>query len=233
MRRLAAILIVSAAASLTSLQQAVAQVCNPGGSPAENVRDRACNRPGLWVQEGIYRYYNGPEVTEPEPLEPEYRLTLLEELLRNLFAQLNVRPRGAQGGIIGILLLQPLVPQAQQLVPEFRRVVTCPVFRGPEVVFVHQFHRDQVPGFFRDLELESARDVDHLWLDLESRYHEEACHSRRRGFGKLLRNLTNPFQYPIAAMRILGKRPVHRKRPEERPLMASMLYIFGRPTGEA
>ncbi len=72
--------------------QAIAQQqqIDPGNSPAENVRSRGARRPGLMVQAGIARRQNGPDVTLTEPPRPEYRLTFVNELLRNLFSQLNV-----------------------------------------------------------------------------------------------------------------------------------------------
>jgi SAM-dependent methyltransferase len=96
----------------------------------------------------------------------------------------------------------------------------------------HQIHRDRVAAFFPGLSLTAVTDIDHLWLDLEDEYHEEACHKEHKGLGKLARNLMNPFQYPIAAMRILGGRPVHRRKPDDRPLMASTLFVFSRPAVE-
>jgi hypothetical protein len=67
-----------------------AQFVDPGNSPGENVGSPGARRPGLLVQAGIGRYQEGPEITRPAPMDPEFRLNLLNDLLRNIFAQLNV-----------------------------------------------------------------------------------------------------------------------------------------------
>lgn len=69
---------------------AQAQYVDPGGSPTENVANRGASRPGLRVQAGIASHRFGPEITQSASPDPEYRVILLEELIRNLFAQLNV-----------------------------------------------------------------------------------------------------------------------------------------------
>lgn len=80
-----------------ALQQAFAQGADPGASPMENLRARGAHRPGLWVQQGIARHQFGPEVSRSATPDPEYRLAILDELLRNLFAQLNALVRFVPG----------------------------------------------------------------------------------------------------------------------------------------
>jgi len=100
---------------------ASAQVADPGGSPVENLRNRGAHRPGLRVQAGIARHNQGPDISDPGPADPEYRIAALDELLRNLFAQLNVlidflpsildpgtTPGGGGGGGVNDLVMTEL-----------------------------------------------------------------------------------------------------------------------------
>ncbi len=83
-------LVACCAGVLLGTTVADAQFVDPGGSPTENVANRGAARPGLRVQAGIASHRFGPEITQTATPDPEYRVVLLEELLRNLFAQLNV-----------------------------------------------------------------------------------------------------------------------------------------------
>ncbi len=69
---------------------ALAQFVDPGNSPGENTSSPGARRPGLLVQAGIVRHQQGPEITDPAIPDPNFRRILLNDLLQNIFAQLNV-----------------------------------------------------------------------------------------------------------------------------------------------
>jgi hypothetical protein len=99
-------IIIAAAVWLCGASGATAQFLDSGGGPAENNGNRGSRAPGILVREGITNFLQGPEITRPEPVKPNYRLLLTDELLRNVFAQLNV-----------LISLLPTVLQPGNVVP--------------------------------------------------------------------------------------------------------------------
>ena len=90
----------------------------------------------------------------------------------------------------------------------------------------HHIHRDDVCGLFPSLKLRHVADIDALWLDFKETYDSEVCH-RRRGSGReLLLSVLNPFKYPVALSEKVLHRPFHRRRINQRPIMATTLYLF-------
>lgn len=92
----------------------------------------------------------------------------------------------------------------------------------------HHFLAGEIPKLFPTLRHTASREIDHLWLDLRDGYDRAVMGRRRRGWRETLVNLANPFKYPVAAAELLGGRPFHRSRPEDRPLVATRLYLFER-----
>ncbi len=93
----------------------------------------------------------------------------------------------------------------------------------------HQLHRDDVASLFPDLDLVKVLDVDHLWLDLDARYRTEALRPASAERPLVEAAGAAALRLPLLALRLLGRRPVHRRRPEDRPLMATHLFVFQRP----
>jgi hypothetical protein len=90
----------------------------------------------------------------------------------------------------------------------------------------HHFHVDEIPGMFSGLGCILAEDIDSLWLDLDERYQREAFARDRSDGWRKMRSLLNPWLHPLVLARLLGRRPVFRKRLDDRPLMARYLFVF-------
>jgi SAM-dependent methyltransferase len=155
-----------------------------------------------------------------ESFEVVFSINALDHVYDPAVAASQMQALLAHGGRLVLVVNVHLTRWSRSYFSRFYRYVDPP--------HPHHFHVDRVPEFFPQLKLIMRRDVDDLWLDLEAGYKADVFGRKRRDPWKLLRNLTNPFQYPLALARILGKRPVHRRRPGDRPLMAGMLYVFRR-----
>ena len=90
MRRMFVLSILSLSALLGSASIATGQFIAGGNGPGANVRERQNRQPGMMVRAGIARHVLGPDITARESPDPEYRLTLLNELISNVLAQLNL-----------------------------------------------------------------------------------------------------------------------------------------------
>jgi SAM-dependent methyltransferase len=90
----------------------------------------------------------------------------------------------------------------------------------------HQFHEDDVPRLFPSLNEIHREDVDHHWLAVERAFALSSGGGRRLAVLRTVVDVLNPFQLPLTAARVLARRPLHRAKETDEPLMVAMLYVL-------
>lgn len=155
------------------------------------------------------------------PFDVIFMVNALDHVRSPDRAAANLSGLLAQGGHLVLLLNVHTTRTAQRYFALFHRLIDPP--------HPHQIHRDDVPTLFADLHLVGVQDIDHLWLDLDARYRAEALRSDPTRRPLIDTALATTLRAPLALSRLLARRPVHRRRPRDRPLMATFLYLFERP----
>lgn len=156
----------------------------------------------------------------PAPFDVVFLINALDHVRSPARAALNLSRLVAPGGHLVLVLNAHTTRVARGYFALFHHLIDPP--------HPHQIHRDDVPAWFPELRLVAQQDIDHLWLDLDARYHAEALRPAGPESHWLAGLGAKALRVPLLAARLLGRRPVHRRRPTDRPLVVACLYLFRR-----
>ena len=93
----------------------------------------------------------------------------------------------------------------------------------------HHFRLADVGELFPSYRVRKMADIDHLFISREREYQSKVLRRSGINWKKAIAYLMNPFRYPIAFSRVIGNRPVCRKKHNQKSIFSTYLFVFEKP----
>lgn len=90
----------------------------------------------------------------------------------------------------------------------------------------HHFRSRELFALFPGYKVIKEEDIDILHLSQRDLYREKVLKKKNAGWNSTIRILLNPFKYPMVFTRLFQKLYIHRKKPEQKSIFSTYLFVL-------